>query len=67
LSFVGQRNQIGAVDKFEQNVISKKEIGHDVRDLEKRCHDLIESQPPRMRIKKEPNVKDKFLYERWGF
>lgn len=46
-------------------MLTRKEQGQDVRDMETHINDRKAQIPPATRLKREINAKDKFLFERY--
>lgn len=49
---------------FEEHMISRRELGQDIRDMETNFHEKIASEPQPTRERADVSVKEKFLYER---
>lgn len=64
LIFLGRKHNVKHIDRFEDVILTKKEQGQDVRDVESHFHEFTASLPPNSRVKKDANLKDKFMYER---
>lgn len=48
-------------------MLTRKEHGQDVRDMETSMHDRRAKLPTATRVKRDVNLKDKFLFERSAF
>ena len=64
---LGLKNEIGALDMFEETILSKRELGQDIRDMETNFHEKIASEPQTTRERADINVKERFLFERFVF
>ena len=52
---------------FEEVIMSKRELGQDIRDMETNFHEKLANEPEPTRERANVNVKERFLFERWTF
>jgi len=52
------------MDLFEETILTSKMVGQDIRDMETELHEITNQKPARTRVKRDNNIKDKFMFER---